>query len=108
MAWKINFTQGDNDPPNVGWVDAVYSFEDGGTTPDFSYRDPSTGGRIHIADEKEVFIARAQAALDAKLEREKAFAPHAVDAEVKLNAEAAKSSILTAKLAEIAAKKAGV
>jgi hypothetical protein len=107
MGWKVNFTQGDNDPPNVGWVDAVFNFGDDGATPDFSYRDQSTGGRIDIATEKDVFIAKAQRALDAKLELEKVSEPHAIETQVKLTAEAAKSSVLTAKLAEIAAKKAG-
>ena len=109
MAWKINFTQGDDDPDFVGFAEAVYSFEDDGKTPDFTYRTPApANGRINIEREKDAFALMAQVALDNNLGRVKTVTPYVVAAEAALKVNADKSTVLSAKLAEITSGKVGV
>lgn len=79
MAWTVQFTQGDNDPPNVGTVSATYDFEDG--LPPFVF-----SRRVDITSDKEPLIAEGRQIVKDMLPHRQYIKDQIADTLAKLNA----------------------
>lgn len=79
MAWTVQFTQGDDDPENVGTVTATYDFGDG--LPPFVF-----SRRVDITSDKEPLIAEGRAVVEAMKPHRAYILAQIADTEAKLNA----------------------